>query len=125
MEQARTSTKSIVWAVTFHEEKMLVKRPSLKRICQDNADLAELLSYFIYEVSKEATFQGIEPLLVREATIYRTQEEVLYGIDYNTTQKGVMRQNVVKLEQLGFLQSARHKHAYTVFIENIRLALAQ
>jgi hypothetical protein len=124
MERIRTSTKSITWAVTFPEEKMLVKRPSLKRICQDNADLAELLSYFIYEVSREATMQGIDPRLVREATIYRTQEEVSYGIDYNTTQK-ILRQNIGKLDQLGFLQSSRPDHAYTVLVENIRLALAQ
>ena len=123
MQQMRNT--KIAWAVTFPEEKMIVRRPSLKRICQNNADLAELLSYFIYEVSREATQQGIDPQLVREATIYRTQEEILYGIDYRKTQKGVMRQNIVKLEQLEFLQHSMSYHAYTVFIENIRLALAQ
>ncbi len=123
MEQLRTETKSISWVVTFPEEKMIVRRPSLKRICQGSADLAELLGYFLYEVSKEAARQGIASQLVYSVTLYRTQEDVLYGIDYSTSRK-IMGQNISKLEQLGFLKAFPQQHAYTVFVENIRQALA-
>jgi len=123
VEQLRTETKSISWVVTFPEEKMIVRRPSLKRICQGSADLAELLGYFLYEVSKEAARQGIASQLVYSVTLYRTQEDVLYGIDYSTSRK-IMGQNISKLEQLGFLKAFPQQHAYTVFVENIRQALA-
>jgi hypothetical protein len=123
MTQTRTETKSISWVVTFPQENMIVRRPSLKRICRGNADLAELMSYFLYEASKETARQGIDPELVRSVTLYRTQEDVLYGIDYNTSRKSMM-QHISKLEQLGFLKAISQQHAYVVFVENIRQALA-
>jgi hypothetical protein len=123
MTQQEIAHKSSAWLVTFPNEKLIVKRPILRRICEGNSYLAELISYFLYEVSKEATYQSIDPELVCSVTLYRTQEEVLYGIDYSTTLK-VMRQNIVKLEQLGFLKSCSSEHAYVIFVENIRQALA-
>jgi hypothetical protein len=123
MTQMRTEAKTVSWVVTFPQENMIVRRPSLKRICQGNADLAELMSYFLYEASKETNRQGIDPQLVRSVTLYRTQEDVLYGIDYNTSRKS-MGQNISKLEQLGFLKAIPQQHAYVVFVENIRQVLA-
>jgi hypothetical protein len=123
MTQTRTEAKSISWVVTFPQENMIVRRPSLKRICQGNADLAELMSYFLFEASKETARQGIDPEQVRSVTLYRTQEDVLYGIDYNTSRKSLSK-NISKLEQLGFLKAISLQHAYVVFVENIQQALA-
>src|SRR5438045_3141475 len=100
MDQREKTKRFSIWPVAFPDEKLIVKRPSLRHICQGNTDLGDLISYFLYEIGREAIKVGIDPQTLWAVTLYRTQEEVLKGIDHSTTRK-VLGQNTSKLEQIG------------------------
>ncbi|GHO97950.1 hypothetical protein KSF_079980 [Reticulibacter mediterranei] len=123
MAQHRTTNRSNVWPVVFPEEKLIVKRPCLRYICQGSTQLGELLSYFLYEAGREAREQNIDPLTIHTITICRIYDEILVTID-NSVSKRVLGDMIHKLERLGFLQTFPHKCYYSIFVENIRCALA-
>src|SRR5690242_14716293 len=104
IQRENVTKRSDVWPVVFPEEKLTIKRPSLRYICQDNPNLGELLSYFLYEAGLEAKKQGAEPLMVSVVVLYRTHKEMLYGID-NSTSRRVLIQNIEKLGQIGFIEA--------------------
>src|SRR5690348_3941731 len=115
--------KAAPWPLIFPQERVIVKRPCLRHICQGNTYLGELLSYFLYEIGKEALYQDVDPMTVVWVTMYRTQDELLYGLDYSVSKKALMS-NIAKLEQLGFLKADPQHHAYTILVEKIREAVA-
>jgi hypothetical protein len=123
MGQYRATNRLNVWPVVFPEEKLIVKRPCLRYICQGNTHLGELLSYFLYEVGKEAALRGIDPLLVHSAKIYRTQEEIIYGIDHSLSVRGLTRY-LIRLQKLGYVKFVPHQHMYLVLVEIVRRELA-
>ncbi len=123
MEHHRTTNRSHIWPVVFPEEKLIVKRPCLRYICQGNTRLGELLSYFLYEAGHEARVQNVDPLTIHTITIYRVHDEILATID-NSVSKKVLGRMIHKLECLGFLQAFPYKCHYSIFVDNIRNALA-
>src|SRR5690349_9691695 len=123
MAQHRTTNRLNIWPVVFPEEKLIVKRPCLRYICQGSTQLGELLSYFLYEAGCEAREQNVDPLTIHTITIYRIHDEILATID-NSVSKRVLGLMIHKLERLGFLQAFPYKCYYSIFVENIRRALA-
>jgi hypothetical protein len=122
MAQSRTTNRLNVWPVVFPEEKLIVKRPCLRYICQGSTQLGELLSYFLYEAGYEAKEQNVDPLTIHTITIYRIYDEILVAID-NSVSKKVLACLIRKLEHLGFIQAFPYKCHYSIFLENIRRAL--
>jgi hypothetical protein len=123
MTQHRTTNRLSVWPVVFPEEKLIVKRPCLRSICQGSTQLGELLSYFLYEAGREAREQNVDPLTIHTITIYRVHDEILATSDNSVSERVLIRM-IRELELLGFLQASPQRHQYSIFLEKIRHALA-
>src|SRR5579885_1961415 len=90
-------------------------KETFKAVCRGNADLGDILGYFVFAASREAEYLKLEAV-PESITITRTLDKI---VEYLKVSKKTVIARIQKLVEWKFLTSHAYHHRYDVHITQI------
>jgi hypothetical protein len=126
------------WCVTFPEEDILIKRPSLKKACCGNKTAAAFLSYLLYHVSISQEYKrNAENINTRKVArgetpdqevtvkVYRTQTQIIEEMDNEISDRTLRDTAIPLLVALGYIamDESEKINVYEVHLDSVQAGI--
>ncbi|GER87878.1 hypothetical protein KDW_20400 [Dictyobacter vulcani] len=127
------------WAIDFPQEEFLIARPCLRRACLGNHIAGLFLSYLLYQASISKEFRNYTKLYKQQygcanedvpgfdgdITIYKTQQEIIQGMNDEFSDRTLRDTAIPLLIALGYIDidTSDKTNSYTIHMPQIQTGI--